>query len=229
MKRTAWLIAGLLIVVLVSATAFATSSNWQKSGKLLTARTMTLRELFTTLGKPVSALPPQALNAQVHMGPVHKYVIQMKVQKSTQNKSFSSAEQVVQVIFTTRAWIAIWSYTVPTYVGFGAVVEAHTEYGTPVKLMYMSVSVKLTGPSGTIIDSAHGSGLLTDEVDASGGKWVVDAGSYCSWGSFYYFDFTANPPTGGYYIEGPCDYLSGPKIEDKSGYTAGTSCPNFCR
>ncbi len=209
-KKMVWLLVGLLLVALVGSTALAGSSkgeNWQSIGERLAGSSVTLQELFSALGKPVSGLPSQALDAQVQISPIHKYVIQKKVQKLAQNKRAYGTEQTVQVIFTTWSWIAPWSNTVPTYVDFGAVVEAHAVDGIPVKLMYMSVSAKLTGPGGTI-DNAHGSGAFTDEVDASGERSVEEPGSYCSGGHFYYFDFTANPPTGSGYFGPACTYLS---------------------
>ena len=201
-KKMPWLMVGLLLVVLVSSAVLAAGSskggNWRSIGERLEGHSVTLQELFSALGKPVSGLSPQALNAQVHIGPVHKYVVLKKEKEPTQNESSSTAEQV---IFTTWSWIASWTNMVPTYIDFGAVVEA------PVKFMYMSVNAKLTGPSGTI-DNEHGSGVFTDEVDASGEKWVEVPGSYYSGGHFYYFDFTVDPPTGGGYFGPAYTYLS---------------------
>ena len=89
----------------------------------------------------------------------------------------------------------------PTYVDFGTVVEASRT------IMYMSVTATLTDPAGAKFNE-YGSGVFTDEVDASGERWVSEPGSYSSQGLFSYFDVTLYPPTGGGYSWSAHVYLS---------------------
>ena len=200
-KKMVWLIVGLLLAALVSSTALAAPSkgkNWQSIGERLAGGSVTLGELFLALGKPVSALPSQALDAQVHIGPVHKYVVDKKAEESTQNETYNSTESVDFVIWS---WIGSWSGTVPTYVDYGTVVEASRT------IMYMSVTATLTDPGGAKVNE-YGSGVFTDEVDASGERWVSEPGWYSSQGLFSYFDVTLYPPIGGGYSWPAHVYLS---------------------